>query len=252
MIIKDSIFNKIKDKYTIDDIMIHRENSIGIFIPPELIINELDGYSFSATKESGVEISTKSPKHKEYIQYITDLDIQQLFDILILNINDVKDRPRCKSCGKYITWSGRFTFGYGNSQKIWNINENHFCNHSCRAKYSVDSRLTGFGTYSNQASAQRSQFLTYGNKFDECYFYIAIDGTELKYGICTDPDKRFLIQTFDKYKLIFKGTRLQVANLEYWIKIKLKNHNELIPYNRELHKFRRAYVEAFNLIDQNP
>lgn len=251
MIIDNSIFNKIKNKYTIDQVMIHHENSIGIFIPPELIINEYNGYSFCARKDSGADISTKSSKFHKYIKLITGLTAQELFDVLILNINDTDDRPKCKYCGKYLQWSGRFTFGYGNSQRIWNF-ENHFCNHSCRAKYSVSNNLTGFGTYLNQARAQRSQFLTYGNELDICYFYIAIDGSELKFGICTDPDRRFLIQKFNKYKLIFSGTRIQVANLEYWIKIELKDHKELIPYNRELHKFRRAYVNSLKLINQNP
>lgn len=252
MIISKEIFSSINGKYTIDDIMIHHENSIGIFIPPELVINEMSGYSFNASKEYGAEISTKSTKHRDYIKFITGLTLQELFDVTILNINEKSDRPKCKNCGRQIQWSGRFTFGYGNFQKLWNLNENHFCNHSCRAQYSVSNKLTGFGTYVNQASAQRSQFLTYGLESDKCFFYIAIDGSELKYGICTDPDRRFLIQKYDKYKVIFTGTRLQVANLEYWIKIELRNHSELIPYNHELHKFRKAYVNSLKFINKNP
>lgn len=153
--ISDTILNIIYHKYDISNIVrFIDKGSIYILIPEELIYREYVGGGWNIIYgRIDAMLSTKDRNFNDRLKYITNLTPQEFYDITILHINDTKDRPVCEYCGKYLEWSGKFSFGYGNSQISWDPYSNKFCSNKCAAKFNYEQGLIGFSTLYNQISA---------------------------------------------------------------------------------------------------
>lgn len=248
--ISDDILKKIFSERSYDNSVI----GIGskgpkVIVPKELIIGDGD------SNKNDIPISLKNRFKDRDLFKVSRLTFQSLFDLVVLHIKYVDERPKCSfpGCGNYLKWSGRFIWGYGNSQEEWDPNNNHFCNHSCSCKNSVENGKTGFGTLMNQISSQRSQFIIGGDISDKCYFYIGIaEYGKFKFGVCTNPSSRFGFNRFTNYRILSEGTRIQMANLEYWVKYFMGSHKEYLDYRPSMELFRKSYHKSIGMINIDP
>ena len=213
----------------IDDLILEKifsernyDNSL-IRVGPRGIVNRIivpKELTFSGDKD--VEILFRSPFKDQDLMRVSGLTFQELFDIVVLHIKYLDERPKCSldECGNYLRWSGRFTWGYGNSQVPWSGSENHYCNHSCSCKRSVRDGTAEFGKF--------------------------------KFGVCSDPSSRFGFNRFTNHKIIKCGSRVQMANLEYWTKYFMKCHREYLDFNSTMYEFRKAYIRSLDCINIDP
>lgn len=226
------------------------------------------------------EINSIEPGHGYWYHYRTlesELNqygwtVQEYFDILILHINDTEDRPRCPYCGRFLEWSGRLTYGYG--QDYWFESTHHFCSPSHRTLYMSShpdeyqdfAELLDSGGNLNavrrdpnkslnndnlerKINSMWGTWLSKGNKTDECSFYIGklVTG-EFKYGVTSSEDDRAASYKFKKLKVILTNSREYVGALEAQIKFELNNASESLPFIGYMSDFRAAFIRAKKVI----
>lgn len=237
----------IYNKYNYDNIFTKFKGYTGwwMFIPPELVleyyesqtgtsyINTLEDYD---PKDVGSNwISTINIRHAFKS---CNLTAQELFDILVLHINDTDDRPKCTNCGCELTFTG-VMIGYGSSHH-WNEIKNVFCSRSCRNYYWHSHPNEYPEIVRGSILAQRNSFISNSLNADNniiAYFYIAITESKLiKYGISVNPSGRVHRQSsynrdeYVTFHIIKVGSVVDIANLESLIKLELNGH-EYIEFN---------------------
>lgn len=95
----------------------------------------------------------------------------------------------------------------------------------------------------------KEAFMTYGEPNDICEFYIATAGNKFKFGISHNSDYRAKSAEYDNIKVIFRSSRINIAELEYLIKMDLKISKEYIDWSR-VSEFRKSYnnhIDKFKL-----
>lgn len=262
------------DKYSYDNIIKRFEgyDHPWYFIPPELV-----KFPYSKGSIEIFDITTTDLDYDwdNYVSYnsITrillkccELTPLEYFDLLVLHINDTNDRPKCKYCNNYLTWSGRILCGYGSGGHLWTESENNFCSPghtilyrnshldeypeysefinsggSFGLQYSNPDLYDPVGTsvYSTHIETMRSKFKNSGNKTDICQFYITRSGDKLKFGITSDIDIRLGFgASFDSYsndvRIIYESHRYFIADLEAEIKYKFKSSIEYLEWSQAL------------------
>ena len=190
-----------------------------------------------------------------YLNEFTGLTPQEFFDICILHINDTELRPKCPWCGNNLKFSC-IPSGYGSSGRKWIDSKNHFCDTSCSSNYVHNNQSEydldgyGFGNKRVNILTHRTLFLSYGDFNDDCEFYITIFNGKFKYGVSINSSNRIHCnQSFykvpeSKFKIIFKGTRLEVANLEALVKLNLDEASEYLDFNNTMYKFRKSFIKS--------
>lgn len=211
------------------------------YIPYELVVTEYDSdYIYTSFKEDGYIVANQS----EYIKYLCNLTQQEYYDLLKLRIKYIEDRPKCDhpDCNEYVSWSGRIYSGYGNGRyKL------HFCSKECQLSYKYKAYPDkGIASISSRLKAKRSSFLSRGDYSDQCQFYIGTTiQNKFKYGVTILSEDRIYFSKGDEPKLknikiIFEGTRFQLANLEYLIGVDLNQVEETLEFSN-LSRFRISY-----------
>ena len=232
-----SLINELYLKYNFNNLL-YQESSFSMFyfIPPELVINEWYGRFDSKVVKNPLSNSWDNWVFKSVInkrlKYCCNLNSQDYFDLLILHINDRLDRPKCRYCGDYLNWTGYINSGYGNGGK-WNYYNSLYCSNSCHISHQIDT--TDF-----KVRMEFKHFLNKGNLNDPCYLYLfCLDNYKLKFGITRNLYERKLLCSREGFEeiselLIYKGSRLQVANIEVLIKLHYNKIDEYFDYSEEL------------------
>lgn len=219
------------------------------YIPGELVINEMNT---SRTLVS-MDPSTKSWNFTNWIsnrsfsriiEDCTGLTSQEYFDLLVLKINNISDRPRCSYCKRTLSWTGRMSHAYYGDTS-WIFREYNYCSSSCRTrnmrvdkdyyskfiesctdniKYILDPRT--------QIKSGMSQFLRKGSLDDICYFYVSTDNHgDFKFGVSKDPEFRKYNwnDPYESMEILYSSTRDNIAYLEASIKLDLNSSRESFP-----------------------
>lgn len=242
------------------------------FVPPELVINTYNKGSIEIFDITTVDLDydwdnwVSCNSISRILSKCCNLTPQEYFDICVLHINEIENRPKCKYCGSDLRWSGRLTAGYGSGGHLWSESNNHFCcsehivlyrnSHldeypdyrefiqsggSFGLQYRNPDQYDPVGTsvYSTHIETLRSKFKNAGDKYDECYFYITRAGDKLKFDITQDADIRFGFgASFDNYssdiRIIYVENRYFIADLEAEIKLRLGNSTEYLEWKDAL------------------
>lgn len=96
----------------------------------------------------------------------------------------------------------------------------------------------------------RDNFMSHGEPDDICEFYIATAGNKFKFGISINSNNRAKNAEYDNIKVIFRSSRVNIAELEYLIKLDLKISKEYIDWDRvpEFRKSYNSHIDKFKLI----
>lgn len=242
----DSRYGKLGNIFSHDwvegDLFIHPPNkSIQYFIPPELVINSYVTYQVSIKTQIEYTydnyISNRAPW---LITRTTGLSPQELFDLTVLKINNIQDRPRCSHCHKLLDWSGRYTHGYYGDGE-WVTRRFNYCSDRCRTRhmnlhqdYYTDwakSRVNNIQyliDYRTNIKSCMHQFINLGSPDDKCSFYIAHWNNRVKLGVSHDVQFRSYNwgNSYDDYEVIFECDRVNIAYFEAVIKLNLKSAKE--------------------------
>jgi len=262
--LKDEELLKLYETYNFDNLMIQYESdSQGTLqwyyvIPPELVLedNYYSDYNHVNKLDGGIVYCRCAGK---FIKLFTGLTIQEYFDILVLHINDTDDRPRCANCGKFLEFKN-ISCGYG-SHHGWDFDSIHnFCSQKCNTTYTAchedeypaiklrneDSNLKYLSTL-DKLTAKCNSFYAHGNNDDPSEFYIANSREDIfKYGVTDNIQNRDTWHgDYKNIKSIFKGTRQQVAELEFNLGVLLDTPTEYIGWDR-VFDFIRCYPIALN------
>lgn len=213
------------------DVLITSSDKKGNYylIPTEWITNkELEFNYFKS--EYGVYVSSRNFSN---ILNSIGKTVQEWYDRWILNI-ETADRPKCPICGNDLEFI-KVTLGYRTT-----------CSKKCNAIRCLNNsefyntRVEVLNSYESQALNKYNQFVNIGNETDRCILYLGITNKgNLKYGITNlqFQDKLGLYTNKEHLITIHKiteGTRLQIAKLEYNIKLERKDSNEILDFC-ELH-----------------
>ena len=196
-----------------------------------------------------------------------DLTKQEYFDLVYLRINDTLKRPICNMCGSPMEFSGKILQGYragGGTGDNDDSKVPYFCCASCKSSWISYNNWkedyfkmydaiceNGFsslwkddygrmyqGTQNPIVAAKcaRGRFLSTSDS-RKSYLYIMRKGSILKIGISSyipyDRTYYSLESVFegelDSYK-IFSGTDIEVANMEYDLKLMLNDYCESLSH----------------------
>ena len=183
-----------------------------------------------------------------YLSRNYDLSIQEYYNLVVFDDKDFT--PKC-ICGRHRKF-WRLINGYyttcaqndcisilhskSNHERWDSMSENERLEFSSKLGYASKEglRIMCQGCY--------SRFIALGNESDICEFYIAstFDG-QFKFGISEDSLSRKSKMSYKKVKVIKCDTRVNIAKLEYDIKIKLNSPKEYLPWS-EVHNF----IKIFN------
>ena len=138
------------------------------------------------------------------------------------------------TCGKHECWSA---IEYLRSCEMW----------SKRSPNRIKEIMTNMHKAAHdpkvQALAARNKFINAGDANDLCEFYIASYDKYFKFGVSYNTEFRAYRMNYNNYKIILRASRIEVAELEYKIKLKLNKTDEWLLFNyQEVHKF----IVAFN------
>lgn len=195
-----------------------------------------------------------------YINRYLDLNYhitqQQYYNLVIYgNINYIPKCPYCNNPRKY--W--RLINGYYTTCSNYEcISNKHSIDNKIRwsllghgVKYEHYCKKLGMASgYKCSNKAHLAKWLSMGNPDDECYFYIA-STSKLKFGITYDTNSRKIKAGYHNIKVLFKGSRLIVGNLEYLIKNELCTRSEYIDWHSTL-AFRVAFNKFIKMDLTNP
>ena len=247
-----------------DNIIKYTGNSVYYYIPPELVINEyhtatVDIYKVHKDYEWDNYVSCYYIK--KILLMTCNLTIQEYYDLLILHINSIQNRPRCINCHELQPFSGWITHGYSKSQT-----NHYYCCRKCQNEYqlyliylnpnfypNVAKRLIQGGINMNTLDSKikrlRSGFISYGNPNDPCCFYIAKTASGyFKFGAAYDSWTRFKCSSYEDqyldYKEVYYGSRIEVADLEALVKYELGDASEFIKFISTMEYFRNAFRRA--------
>jgi len=259
-------------KYNYDNIQSYLfgpEKSLYYLVPQIFILGgqqSLDKYYW----ERNGEWYLSTQQMTRVLGITTKLTTQTYFDLLVLHINDTEDRPKCPQCGRELKWSGRITSGYGSQGHKW-IGEciTHCCSQSCSLQYRVSNLElypdykefqesggafgmihrnkdyygnVGFGNKETHAKTMMNKFINAGDSNDVCYFYFAAlnDQSKFKFGITQDYETRLAFgisfKDYEYIKLLYSGSRVDIAKFEYDIKSRLnweeyQSNEKLLEFN---------------------
>jgi len=270
----DSQLDELFNKYSYDNIYLFEDGYQYWRIPELLSLGDYwySDHNYCSTKLEGrVYVRSFASKH---LREFTGLTIQEYFDLLVLHINDTEDRPKCSLCNAPLYFSGRVMAGYGSGGHYWNENVVHFCSRDHAAQFQYNNpqyypitnefRNSG-GTFSKiintdyqtwiEASirSRRTAFILKGSPDDPCSMYITkVTSGYYKFGITYDLEYRsYLSGMVDKFidpKIIYKSTRVRVANLEAYIKLYLNTNTEYLELT-QLSEFYNVFDKLMNNLD---
>jgi len=223
------------------------------FIPPELIINEYTdsrGRRFSKDKSSLGQWDNWISTYflEERLFFTTGLSTQEYYDLLILKINNISDRPkcyhpRCKSYTKFYSMSkGYSSFccqGCASSVTMTNLNLDWWS--GTRVNKYVDS-IEMFSL----VEAGHLHRIDSESDYESRYLYLVKFSDKFKVGTLRSlEDSHYEIDKYiwNKYPdlisfEVFLGPKSEVVDLELSIKLLNKDH-------RVLPKRSRGWTETF-------
>jgi hypothetical protein len=240
-----------------------------IFIPFELVLSEYetcDGstkVSFNKLEDYYNWVSCKSIKR--ILDITCRLTVQELFDLTVLHINDIDDRPKCPICGTSLDWRYGFISGYGSADP-WNSHEQKCCSISCANslvlsnldKYPIKSRSQQ-KFYDSQwtpialTKRMMNTFISLGDPTDEIFFYVTYTKSGyFKFGITKDLGDRIHIDRGDYIhpRIIKTLDRISAAYLEASIKLEFNGEEYLSP--TETSKFFKIFKSKITKPIVNP
>lgn len=144
------------------------------------------------------------------------------------------DHPLCFGYKPFINFSQGFRDHCNNSCHISHRNLMSWKSPKYRklmSEYTKNSINSIIGKINSQYKA----FISHGSSTDNCKLYLGYSRSEniLKFGVTsTSLFNRAYRNKLDSIHLITNGTRLQVAEYERLIKLKLFQDNEWVPYDR--------------------
>lgn len=240
----DPRFDRLEEifsKYNFDNIVLTEGNNIYYHIPKELVLEDKSiNSSCHCNKEDGGIVWYRF--NKEVIKELIGITDQELFDLVILHINDKNLRPKC-ICGNFIPFSSIYK-GYGQLGMTLSNTTRSYCSRECAYEYSVKHLMN------------YTRFLSQGCIYDTCQLYILLNSnnTLIKFGVTQDIHSRIYKGLFnsgidsinkESIKILYEGTRFQVANLE--LKLKFIYLSEYVDYSED------TYNSIINLVNStNP
>lgn len=145
----DEVLNYLFSKYNLSNIVRRYEGSRYpyYFLPHELITDSTWSTHY-AREISSDGLWICSNKISMALKYLTNITTQIYYDLLVLHIKYIEERPRCEFCGDYLEFQGRVSRGYN---KYSNEQSHKFCSTQCSTLY--------YWRYSDEDS----EFLLKGN-----------------------------------------------------------------------------------------
>lgn len=244
----DSRYGKIGHLWKLRSLIkINKSKVIYYYIDKLLVINEIDRYTGHGNhllvNKIGSDNYICSNSIGRLIKESTGLGTEEYYLLVQLKINNKLDKPRCLYCKSYLHWYGRLSYGYLAG----------FCNDKCSVEYRLQHEIRGESIfnignnldYESLVLGGRNIIVNKGFLDDDYFFYIAMskDRTNYyKFGVCNNPNTRLSYSSFNGYYIIFhilfKSTRLEIANLEANLKLIYKS--EWIDITK-LHDFLTNY-----------
>lgn len=219
------------------------------FIPPELVINNIETYSLYVNSNI-TDYHDKDQnwisnwRFKDLLSQSCNLTLQEYYDLCILHINETDDRPKCGNeyCNNKLSFGPTLTINYGYPPTLLKYGNPPCCCKSCAGIFQANhpELCEGFGIYKMntwelKVKSQMNHFIYSGNPNDQTSFYLARTKTgKLKLGITTMYSS-WARQEYSKCKdeyisiheLNSNLTRLDAAYLEASIKLKFKGEEYL-------------------------
>lgn len=211
----------IYSRYSYDKLLVYKGDELYYLLPHELVVHPYITRTKFVISDT-VDTLIYNKGFWSILEFSTDLTQQELFDICVLHINLKSDRPKCDYCGNPLEF---FTlrYGYSKSKIIWEEKHNLTCSLNCAN--ALDQR--------HISRMQYVGFLNQGNLSDVCSLYLVYDSNLIKFGVTSNFDRR-LAQLNSEFnnpssKVLFTGTRFQVANIES--RLKNQFESEWVEYS---------------------
>lgn len=212
-------------------------------IPKELVLVEIDRWSgrgnhILVSKSKDNLVSNR--RFSNILFESTHLTPQEYYDLLVLHINNIEDRPKCVNCRCKLSIS-RLHLGYSSHKDYDDYHT--FCSISCSKQYymnnvSEDTVKSNLfielnKNYKFRVKSEMNKFKSMGNESDLCSLYLEVtESGKLKFGVTADDleDRLYHSMISDQYTEItelFCDTRNRVANLEALIKLEFNGREYL-------------------------
>jgi len=163
---------------------------------------------------------------QSYIKSRYNLSLRRYFNIIVMY--DVNYQPKCPVCGNPVKFN-RLTRGYFETCS-------NYCNNKLRVQRNTHNLQVGNYDWKSDAKSARTLFRMKGRSNDRCLFYICKANDErYKYGVTKNLNGRMIISKLHSNKdeidynspiFLLKSTRYNVSELEYQLKIHLKDNHE--------------------------
>lgn len=228
------------------------ERSWYYYIPPELVLWE----------EGLIKKNPESPMESwenyiycrqiNWIEYYCEITAEDFFCLFELHINDRDLRPKCNYCKTNYLSFVSLSQGYGRYGD-WNPLMPHYCCNECQRYGHEEHNKEILNGAVPTIKRMRTMFLSYGNEEDSCILYATyISDGRFKYGVTTTLESRKHSISYNGFyyvnpKILFKGTRLQVANLEAWIKLDFEAKEYLEKSSEFFKSFRKHLKDHPNI-----
>lgn len=218
------------------------------YIPKELVLIEDDRVKFNPRDKELSWDNYLSKNVVKWIEYYCNISVEDYFCLFSLHINDRDLRPKCDyGCGTYLPFKS-ISQGYGRMGN-WDPTSKHYCCNECQRLAHEKANKESLNSYLPRIKRLRTMFLSYGNPDDPCEFYVTnTSDNKFKFGVTENIEGRIHSIRYAgiKYlnpRVIFRGTRLQVANLEAWIKIDFKGEEYLDSSKGFFDSFRKPRID---------
>jgi hypothetical protein len=196
-----------------------------------------------------------SKKLHYYLESKYGISCQEYYNIVVYG--DINFIPRCPYCNGYRKFWRISSGYYSTCASDECISDSHSESNSYRweelMKSPKDYKI--FCSKLGLASSTKTyldihyyRWLSLGNENDRCQFYIATTSdNKFKFGITSNIDQRSIWMGYKNYKILFEGTRIQVGDLEYYIKLNLDIKSEYLDWS-DISRFRKAYNTSISQI----
>jgi len=242
-------------KFKFSELSKGKHHSKYYFIPPELVLTPHDGGRMSVYTKyfDNIKFNWIGRTYFSKLLYETcSITPQEYYDLFILRINTKLNRPKCPICKESVLFT-YFSRGYNATclktkcfKKLTSVTTiDRWASMTKEERREILHNLTeAASSTAVQISAHYNKFINAGELNDPCVFYIAISKlNEFKFGISNNLEARSYMMGYKNTKVLYQGTRLQVANLERLIKLKLNNFIEYLDYTLpNLLKFINSYL----------
>lgn len=235
------------------------DGRIYMCIPRELIINPV-----RVSESNWIEdhpsmfyrcLTLRGPYVNDYLYESTGLTFQELYDLLILHINETEERPVCKKCGEPAPFNG-FTYGYREFCDIvcknqWLLEQDYI--KDIHRKLFHDMNLENNSDPKFQA---HSHFMYFINNFDlnsRAFLYLADyydNPDKFKFGVSKMSfDAKFNLMGSETLDNIYEDNLLKVSWIEYQLAL-IFNKEWILKSDKDLFtKLLNFYIKKASKLD---